>query len=310
VPEESSKTVWFAIAANLIIALAKLGAAWLSGSSAMFSEGVHSVVDTGNEVLLLIGLRRSALPPDEEHPFGHGKELYFWSLLVAVLLFGIGGGVSIYEGIHRLHDPRPEGDVLWNYVVLAIAVVAEGSSWFVAARALSRGNKKRSLLRNLHTSKDPSVFMVFGEDSAALAGLLIAFAGVLAGQLTGSAIPDAIASLCVGVVLCATALYLTVEIKALLVGESAEPEVIKAITGVVRASEFELLSRPLTMHFGPEQIVVALEVAIPHGERPAELVIGEVDALKSRVRECVPGVRRVYLSVSVKGTAAGCGGRV
>jgi cation diffusion facilitator family transporter len=300
VAAESSRTVYAAIAANLVIALAKLGAAWISGSSAMMSEGIHSVVDTGNEVLLLVGLRRSALPADDEHPFGHGKELYFWSLLVAVLLFGIGGGVSVYEGVHRLLDPRPTGDVLWNYVVLGIATVAEGTSWFIAARALTHNKRRYSLLRNLHTSKDPSVFMVFGEDSAALAGLLIAFVGVLSGQLTGSHVPDAVASLLVGLVLCATATYLASEIRDLLVGESAEPEVLAAISAVVRESELSQLSRPMTMHFGPERIVVVLEVAIARGEQPASELIAEIDALKQRIRDRVPAVRRVYVAVSVK----------
>ncbi|HEX5661460.1 MAG TPA: cation diffusion facilitator family transporter [Polyangiales bacterium] len=296
--KESSQTVWAAIAANLVIAVAKLTAALVSGSSAMFSEAIHSVVDTGNEVLLLIGLRRSELPPDDEHPFGHGKELYFWSLLVAVLLFGIGGGVSVYEGIHRLHDPRPTGDVTWNYVVLGIATIAEGASWFIAARALV-GGKRRSLLRSLHTSKDPSVFMVFGEDSAALAGLLIAFVGVLLGQLLESHVPDAVASLLVGLVLCATAAYLAIEIRDLLVGESAEPEVIAAISDVVGGSELALLSRPLTMHFGPERIVVVLEVALAQRSEPAVQVIEQIDALKARIRERVPAVRRVYVSLSL-----------
>lgn len=296
---ESSRTVWAAIAANLVIAVAKLAAALISGSSAMFSEAIHSVVDTGNEVLLLVGLRRSARPADDEHPFGHGKELYFWSLLVAVLLFGIGGGVSVYEGIHRLMDPRPGGDVVWNYVVLGIATVAEGASWFIAARALVGKEPRRSLLRSLHTSKDPSVFMVFGEDSAALAGLLIAFAGVALGQLLDSHVPDAVASLLVGLVLCATATYLASEIRDLLVGESAEPEVIAAISEVVHASELTLCSRPLTMHFGPERIVVALEVAIATHEQPAGQVIAQIDALKAGIRARVPAVKRVYVSTSV-----------
>ncbi len=165
--EERPITVIGAIAANLVIAVAKFWVAAISGSSAMLAEGIHSVVDTGNEALLLVGAKRSKKAPDEGHPFGYGKELYFWGLIVAMLLFGIGGGMSIYEGLHRLHEPREAGSATWSYVVLGIALLAEGTSWFLAVRAVAAEGHSASFWQKFHRSKDPTKFVVVGEDTAA-----------------------------------------------------------------------------------------------------------------------------------------------
>ncbi|MGH8207051.1 MAG: cation diffusion facilitator family transporter, partial [Steroidobacteraceae bacterium] len=178
----SHRVVYAATAVNLAIAVTKFAAAAATGSAAMLSEAIHSVVDTGNELLLLLGLRRSQRPPDAAHPFGYGKELYFWSLIVAVLLFGIGGGMALYQGVTKLRAPQPLQDPLWDYVVLAIAAVFEGCSFTVATRELLRRRGPKAFWLRVHRSKDPSVYSVFFEDLAALLGLLAAFLGIYLGQ--------------------------------------------------------------------------------------------------------------------------------
>lgn len=175
---ESAIAVYGAMGANLAVAITKFAAAFASGSSAMLSEGIHSVVDTGNEALLLLGLRRSEKPADARHPFGYGKELYFWSLVVAIVLFGVGGGMSFYEGITHLRHPTEIGDPTWSYVVLGLSFLFEGTSWVVALKRFLPGVRDESFWRALRTSKDPSVVTVLLEDSAALSGLVVAFLGV------------------------------------------------------------------------------------------------------------------------------------
>jgi cation diffusion facilitator family transporter len=287
-------TVYGAMAANAVIALAKFAAAAVSGSSAMVAEGVHSLVDTGNQALLLLGVHRSGQPADETHPFGYGKELYFWSLLVAVLLFGVGGGLSFYEGVHHLQQPSEGGDVTWSYVVLAVAFVAEGISWMIAVRALSRGNGD-GLLDKVRRSRDPSVFVVFAEDSAALLGIAIAAAGVYAGQRLHSIVPDAVASMAIGVILAGVAVYLVIECRHLLLGEGADPETLAAIEQVVKTKPYVVASRrPLTMQFGPHELLVNLELAFSKELSAAQLA-KHIEDLEASIRERCPDVRRIFV---------------
>lgn len=192
---EKPVTVIAAIVANLVIAAAKLIAASISGSSAMLAEGIHSIVDTGNEGLVLLGVARSKRPADDAHPLGYGPELYFYSLIVAIVLFGIGGGMSIFEGVHRLTHDEELGDPTWSYVVLAIAAVSEGTSLFIAVRAMYREDDRGGFFARVHRSKDPTRFLVVGEDTAALAGIVVAFLGILTTQLTGDIVWDAIGSM-------------------------------------------------------------------------------------------------------------------
>ncbi len=268
--------IYAAIAANLGIAIAKFVAAALTGSSAMISEGVHSLVDTGNQGLLLLGLGRARRPPDKEHPFGHGKELYFWSLIVAILIFGVGGGVSIYEGITHILDPTPLEDPLVNYIVLAMAFVLEGSSWFVAAREVSgQVQPDEGFVDSVRSSKDPSVITVLLEDSAALAGLIVAAVGIYLAHALEAPWIDGVASLIIGSILVAVALFLASESRGLLIGEGADVELIGRLKRIAEADEeVDTVEDIRSMHLGPDHVVITLRVrfASPEGDRLARVV--------------------------------------
>jgi cation diffusion facilitator family transporter len=296
-------TVVVAIVANLVIAVAKFIAGASSGSSAMIAEGIHSVIDTGNEGLLLVGEARSRRPPDEGHPFGYGKELYFWSLIVAVLLFGVGGGMSFYEGVHRLVVPEERGEHVGAYVVLAVAAVAEGSSWLIAVRAVKRHDRGHTFWDKLHHSKDPAKFVVVGEDTAALAGLAVAFAGVLTSQLTGSVLPDAIASMIIGLLLGAVAVYLAIESKHLLLGEAMDVETVGVVRRAIEAHpSVERAGRPLTMHLGPKQVLLNVDIAFGAGISSSELARA-IDEIEARVRSIAPDVRRIFIEPQLSSEA-------
>jgi cation diffusion facilitator family transporter len=303
---EKPVAVYAAATANLVIAAAKFMAAAATGSSAMLAEGIHSLVDTGNQLLLLVGHKRSQKPPDELHPLGYGKELYFWGLIVAVLLFGIGGGMSIYEGLHRLRAPVHSGDPLWSYVVIGIAALAEGASWLVAVHSVRRSRGSGSFLRKLNRSKDPSKFVVIGEDSAALIGLFAAFLGVFLSERWQSRYPDAIASIFIGFVLAAVALYLIVQTKGLLLGESADPELVEKIRATALGSpDVADVSSPLTVHFGPETLLVNLQVTFV-ADLGGDRLPAAIDELERAVRAAVPQVRWLFIeaqSVSTQGSS-------
>ncbi len=305
--EKRPLTILVAITANLVIAVAKFVAAVFSGSSAMWSEGIHSVVDTGNEVLLLIGVRRSRKKPDIHHPFGYGKERYFWSLIVAILLFGIGGGMSIYEGIRHLALPREPGDLLWSYGVLAVALVAEGTSWLIAVRSVQHEDTEGSFFRKLHRSKSPGNFVVVGEDSAALAGIVTAYAGIGLSAWLDTPVPDAVASMVIGLILCATAVYLIVQSKKFLIGESADPEMVRAIRALVAAHPaVEQVGYPMTMHFGPDDVLVNLDIRFDARLGSMDLA-RQIDDIEKRVHERYPSVKRVFVEAQLE--AGGNAGR-
>jgi cation diffusion facilitator family transporter len=289
-------TIYGAIAANLIIAIAKFVAGAFTGSSAMLSEGIHSTADTGNQLLLLLGIRQSRKPPDDRYPFGHGKEMYFWSLIVAIILFGVGGGMSLYEGITHLQHPTEIGDPTWNYVVLSIGLVAEGASWAIALRELvRRRGRDESLWQALRTSKDPAIFTVVGEDTAALLGLLIAFVGVFLGHQLESPSIDAAASIAIGVVLVVVAGFLAYESKGLLVGESADPDVVRHIRMQVEDDPaVQGVRRLLTMHLAADQVLLNLDVEF----RPslsAQEVASSIDRLEAAIQQAQPQIRNIFI---------------
>lgn len=284
-----------AILANMAIAATKFAAAAVTGSSAMLSEGIHSLVDTGNGLLLLVGLRAGRRPADEGHPFGHGKELYFYTLIVAILIFAVGGGMSAYEGITHLVRPAPLENALWNYVVLGFALVFEGASWTVAWRQFRRTRGNKSVLGALHQSKDPSLFTVVLEDTAAMAGLIVAFISVLLGHLLENPYLDGAGSIVIGAILAAVAVFLAFESRGLLVGESVVPEVMAGVQDLVvsDADVIEVL-RLLTMHLGPREVLLNLKV-IFRPEMSLDEVTVAVDRLEARIRGRYPEIRHIYV---------------
>lgn len=301
--QERPLAIYGAMGANLLIAVTKFVAAGLSGSSAMLSEAIHSLVDTGNQLLLMLGLKRSRRPADDAHPFGHGKELYFWSLIVAVALFGVGGGMSAYEGISHLRHPHPLEDPRWNYVVLGIAFLFEGASWVIAFRQLRSGIRDQGLWKAIHEHKDPSILTVFFEDSAALAGLAVAFLGVFLGHQLGNRYADGIASIVIGLLLAAVAAFLVYETRGLLLGESADPEVVQDIRRLARdLPAVAEVRRPLTMHLGPDEVLLNLDVEF-RPEASAGQITAAIDHLEREIRERHPEIRRIFVEArSLQGT--------
>jgi cation diffusion facilitator family transporter len=291
-----------AIIGNVAIAATKFVVAAFSGSSAMLSEGIHSLVDTGNGGLLLFGLRQSRKPPDFTHPFGHGRELYFWSLIVSILIFALGGGMSLYEGVTHLTHPKPLGDPFWNYVVLGCAFIFEGTTWLFGWKAFRVVKGRRGVLEAMHKSKDPSSFIVVFEDSGALVGLAIAFCGVFFGQQLDNPYLDGVASIIIGLVLALMSIFLAYESKGLLIGEGVERDTLGRIRALVEADPgVEHVSRLLTMYFGPHEVMLTLEVKF-HDELTAVGVRGTVKRLQQIVRKEHPDITRIYFaSESVAG---------
>ncbi len=291
----SHKVIYAALVGNALIAITKFVAAVMTGSSAMLSEGIHSVVDTGNQLLLLYGLKRARIPPDERYPFGHGKEIYFWSFVVAIMIFAVGAGVSLYEGIHQVRNPTPIDRPTINYIVLALAVVFEGAAWYFAFTEFTKAKGKWGYLEAVHRGKDPSIFVVLFEDSAALLGLGVAFLGVLLSDLTGVMEFDGAASIVIGIILGGTAAWLAYETKSLLIGESATKSVIDGIRKIVDAQpEVERVNEILTMHMGPDFILLNLSVEFRDEETAPDLeqVISKMDR---EIKSAFPEVKRVFI---------------
>ena len=291
----SNKAVYGAIIANTAIAVCKFIAAFFTGSSAMFSEGVHSLVDTGNGFLLLIGIRRSKKPADELHPFGYGKEVFFWSFVVALLIFALGGGISIYEGVKHLQHPEPLRNIGWNYLVLFLAILFEGAALRVALQQFNARRGDKPFFQGLRDSKDSATIAVVIEDTAALLGLAIAMISLLLWQLTGWVYFDGLASVLIGLLLVTVALFFAMECKALLIGEGLLPENIEKITAVLQ-QEKRVLSfrRPLSLYFGPDQVLVNLDVNFADDLTPDEIE-ETIDSLEARIKTALPVVNRIYI---------------
>jgi cation diffusion facilitator family transporter len=294
----SRKVVFIAIAANLGIAVTKFVAAWFTRSSAMMSEGIHSLVDTGNQALLLLGIYRSQKPPDEAHPFGHGKELYFWSLIVAILLFGVGGGMAMYEGLIHILRPEELEDPSFAYIVLLVAAAFEGYSWLAALKTMQRQSGRQSIWRMIRTSKDPAVLTVLLEDSAALTGILVAFLGVYLGHRYENPYFDGAASIIIGLVLAMVALLLVFESKGLLLGESAVSATVAGIRRIVADDpNVRGVIAALTMHFGPKDVLLNLELQFDEA-LTAEELIGTIDRLEATIRKSYPEVTRIFIEAA------------
>ena len=293
---EGSKTVILAaLAGNAAIAVTKLAAGLYTRSSAMLSEAIHSAVDTGNQLVLLYGMRRASRPPDETHPFGHGLELYFWAFVVAILIFGVGAGVSIYEGVEKVRHPHPMESAYINYIVLGLSIAFESGSWWVAMREFRRSKGEQGWLDAVRRSKDPALFTVLFEDTAALLGLVVAFAGVALAETLDAPALDGAASIVIGLILAAAAGFLAYECRSLLTGGCAGRRVterIRAIAasepGVVRPNEV------LTMHFGPRDILVTLSLDFEDGLSAGE-VERAVSNIERRIKREISGACRVFV---------------
>lgn len=294
---ESKKAIYAAIGGNLAIAVIKFTAATFTGSSAMLSEGIHSLVDTGNGGLLLLGIKKSQGPPDALHPFGHGKELYFWTLIVAVLIFGVGGGVSAYEGILHLLNPSELKNVTWSYAVLGLSLIFEWFSLSVAWKQFQEHTQGRGIWESIQASKDPTTFTVLFEDAAAMLGLLAALAGVFLSHQLDNPLFDGMASIVIGVILAAVALLLIYESKGLLVGEGVDPKILEKLNAMVKAApEVEGIGQLVTMHFGPQSVLLAIELRFRPDQGAGEIA-STVANLKKKIRESRPEIKHIFIAI-------------
>ena len=291
---KSKLAIYAAIAGNMAIAITKFVAAAFTGSSAMLSEAIHSVVDTGNGWLMLFGVRKSRKPPDADHPFGHGHELYFWTLIVGVLVFAVGGGMSVYEGIQHILHPRSPENLWWSYGVLGFAVAFEGTTWLFGWKAFSAERGGRGVVQAIHETKDPSTFTVLLEDSAALLGLIFAFAGIFLGSRLELPFLDGVASVLIGLLLCGVAVLMVYESKGLLIGEGLDRQSLKSIRKLVKADPgVEWVGHLHTMYLGPHEVLLTIELRF----RP-QITSLEVRHSARRLRENIqsqhPDVRRIF----------------
>lgn len=291
----STKVIIAALIGNTLIAVTKFVAAAISGSSAMLSEGIHSLVDTGNQILLLYGLKAAKKPADERFPFGHGKEIYFWSFIVSILIFAVGAGVSLYEGVLRVMNPEPVEHVVINYVVLIMAMLFEGGSWYVALKEFKAIKGKMGYVEAVQSGKDPSMFVVLFEDSAAMLGLLVALVATLVSHISGLVVFDGIASIVIGLILGGTAIWLAYETKGLLIGESAHPQVVAGVRAIAADTPYiDYLNEVLTMHMGPDYILVTMSIDF-QDDIDADTVERTSADIDRRIKQIYPQVKRVFI---------------
>ena len=301
---ESRIAVFGAIAANAAIALTKFVAAGVTGSSVMLSEGIHSIVDTGNGALLLIGMKLSQRQATAEHPFGHGKELYFWSLMVAVLIFGLGGCISVYGGVLHMLSAAPLRDPTWNYVVLCVAMVFEGTSFAVALRQFRISQGDTPFWQSLKRSKDPTTVSVLAEDAAALGGLAVAAIGVYLSHRFDMPVIDAAASVVVGVLLGCVAVLLILQSRGLLIGEGVRSETAAAIRALVlQDPRVRKATSPLSMYLGPEEILLTLDVEFER-DSTADEIVRAIARIETEIRQLYPKITRIYIEArSIRGAS-------
>ena len=297
----SKKVIYAALVGNFLIALTKFIAFFMTKSSAMLSEGVHSVVDTSNQVLLLYGLRRAKKPADAQFPFGHGKEIYFWGFIVAIMIFTVGAGVSIYKGVHHLLHPVAIQNPTINYIVLALAFLFEGAAWYLALTEFIKAKGRWGYLEAVQRGKDPSMFVVLLEDSAAMLGILVAFLGIFLTQITGNPYYDGLASVVIGLILAGTAAWLAYEIKGLLIGESAHPEIIADVKNLASSyPQIKHVNEVLTLHMGPDFILLNLSVDFDD-----DVSVGQVETAISRldgeIKQAYPKIKRVFVEAEARG---------
>jgi cation diffusion facilitator family transporter len=294
VAQEAKTAVVAAIFGNLAIATTKFFAAAFSGSSAMLSEAIHSLVDTGNGALILLGIRNSRKPPDLEHPFGHGRELYFWTLMVGVLIFGVGGGMSVYEGLTHLLHPSPMENAKWNYIVLGISALFESVSWYFGWKAFSKERRGRGVIEAIHTTKDPTSFSVLLEDSAALLGLLVALLGIFLSQTFNQPYFDGAASIVIGMLLCTIATVMVYESRGLLIGEGVDRETLRKLRTIVEADgDVAHVQHLHTIYQSPSSVLLVIELRFNDSISAVD-VREAVRRLEANIQASYPEIKYVF----------------
>ncbi|GHB34589.1 cation transporter [Pseudovibrio japonicus] len=293
----SKKVIFAALAGNTLIAITKFAAAAYTGSAAMMSEGIHSLVDTGNQGLLLLGMKRAEKPADKKHPFGYGSEIYFWAFVVAIMIFAVGAGISLYEGIQKIIHPHPIQSAAIAYVVLGLAIVFEGWAWTVAYKEFKKTKGARPFLAAVRDSKDPTVFTVLFEDTAAMLGLLVALAGIYGAQTFGIVWLDGAASVVIGLILAGTAFVLALETKGLLIGESASDELVASVREILLApAAVTGVNEIRTLHIGPNDVLLAASLDFEDA-----LTAGAVEevifSLEDTIKRAQPLIGRIFLEV-------------
>jgi cation diffusion facilitator family transporter len=287
--EASSKAILYALLANFGIAIGKSWGAWFTGSGSLLAEAIHSYADTGNQVLLFLGLVQSRRPPDEEHPLGYGKLSYFWAFIVAIMLFSLGGIFSIYEGVHKLQHPEPLEQVWVGLVILGLAILLEGASLLGALRQVRNIRGTRSFREWLKYTRNAELVVVLGEDTAAMIGLAVAFAFLSCSALTGDPVYDALGSICIGVVLIVVSVFVAIRIKSLIVGRSADPQIEAIVRRIIENDpDIECLFNTLTMQLGP-QFMLAAKIKMRKGLTLDE-AIDRINALEKTLKKEVPEI--------------------
>ena len=296
----SKKVIYAALVGNALISMTKFAASAYTGSSAMLSEAIHSLVDTGNQILLLYGLKRSAQEPDKTHPFGYGRELYFWSFVVAILIFALGAGISIYEGIHKVLHPEVVTNPMINYIVLLVSMAFESVPLTIAVKEFNKLRGSMGYIEAIRKSKDPAVFTVLFEDVAAMLGLIVAFVGLLIAQYMQLAWMDGAASIAIGLILAATAALLAYETKGLLIGEAADETLRDGVREIVAQAEgVRVINEMRTMHMGADDVLLALSLDFRDG-----LTVGRVEdtiyVLEMAIKSRFPEIKRLFIEVQSK----------
>ena len=291
----TKRVIYAALLGNSLIAATKFAAASYTGSAAMLSEAVHSLVDTGNQLLMLYGVRRAARPADAAHPFGYAMELYFWTFVVAILIFAGGATVSIYEGVDKLAHPQTVTNMFVNYAVLGLAMVFEAVAWIIAYREFRRVEGRLGIFDAVRRSKDPTVFTVLFEDTAAMAGLIVALIGLYLADALDLPILDGVASIAIGVILALTAALLAYECKGLLIGEGAHPETVRGIEAIVDADpRITQTNEILTMHLGPTEVLLNLSLKFS-GDIDADTLEDAISELEIAIKRRFPEINRIFI---------------
>ena len=291
----SKIAIYSALIANFLIATTKFVAAFITGSSAMVSEGIHSLVDTANEFLLLLGIKKSKQQADATRPFGYGKELYFWSFIVSILIFAVGGGISFYEGISHLQYPEAITNPLWNYIVLCVAFLFDGASFVISFINFNKQRGTKPFWISIKKSTDPSLFVVLFEDAADVLGLVVAFAGIYLGHEYNNPYFDGIASILIGLILTTISVILTRESRSLLMGETASHQSLKEVVAIVEANEAVIkVNRHLSMVLSPDEVLVVLKTKFEQ-QVPSERIVAASDAIKRKIQDAHPHFRQIFI---------------